>query len=437
MIDGDVSGSRTPRGIASSSVMDRATRPLVLSRLRQLRAGRIRVVDGGETLRFGDGGDNALLQATIEVHDSRFYREVLLGGSLGAADAYTQGWWSADDLTAVLRMFASDAEAAGRLERGLARLGGTMTRLVHAWRANTRRGSRRNIRAHYDLGNAFFSRFLDESLTYSCALFTRPDMSLEQAQREKLDHVCRKLGLVPGEHVLETGTGWGSFAMHAARAYGCRVTTTTVSPAQYELASARVRDAGLADRVDVRLEDYRDVDGLYDKLVSIEMIEAVGERFLETYLDRCSRLLRPAGAMLLQAIVISDRKYDAYRRSTDFIRTCVFPGGFLPSRGSLFSSIARATDLRVTDLEDLTPHYVTTLREWRRRFRDNAAAVRGMGCPETLLRLWDYYLCYSEAGFAERTVGDVQVLLAKPGWRGEAVRLGARADADREERARS
>lgn len=422
MADTIVPPARASRRLRGATAFDRMARRLVLARLARLRHGRIRVVDGCEDLVLGVEGGAAELEASVRVHDPRFYREVVLGGSLGAAEAFVQGWWSADNLTDLLRIFVIDAEAAGSVERGLARTGSCLARLAHRVRANTGRGSRVNIRAHYDLGNEFFEQFLDSSLTYSCAVFARPDMTLEEAQREKLDRACRKLDLSAGDHVLEIGTGWGSFAIHAASTYGCRVTTITVSPAQHELAASRVREAGLADRVRVLLSDYRDVRGQFDKLVSIEMIEAVGERFLDTYFRQCCRLLKCDGAMLLQAIVIADRHYDAYRRSADFIQTYVFPGGFLPSRGAIVSSVCRATDMRLIDWEDLTPHYVTTLREWRQRLRVHADTVRALGYPETLLRLWAFYFSYCEAGFAERHVGDAQVLLARPGWRGERVR---------------
>jgi cyclopropane-fatty-acyl-phospholipid synthase len=279
---------------------------------------------------------------------------------------------------------------------------------------NNRTGSRRNIAAHYDLGNEFFRLMLDETLMYSSAVFERPDMTLAEAQRARLDRICRKLALGPRDHVLEIGTGWGGFALHAATHYGCRVTTTTISREQYALAQERIAQAGLSDRVTVLLEDYRDLRGEYDKLVSIEMIEAVGHEYYETFFTRCSALLKPDGLMLLQAITIADQRYEAARKSVDFIQRYIFPGSCIPSVSVMAQAVARATDMRLMHLEDIGPHYATTLRHWRERLYANADALRQLDLPEEFLHMWEFYLCYCEGGFAERALGDVQLLLAKP-----------------------
>ena len=288
---------------------------------------------------------------------------------------------------------------------------------MHALRRNSRAGSRRNIAAHYDLGNDFFRLFLDETLMYSAATYEHPQQSLHDAQLARLDRICHRLELKPTDHLLEIGTGWGGLALHAARHFGCRVTTTTISREQWKLARERVCEAGLQDRIEVLCQDYRDLEGRYDKLVSIEMIEAIGHAYYDTYFARCSQLLKPEGAMLLQAITIPDQRYERARRSVDFIQRYIFPGSCIPSVAALTQSIARASDLRVFDLEDIGPHYATTLAHWRENFRANLSRVRALGYDDQFIRMWEYYLCYCEGGFAERALGDVLMLLVKPGNR--------------------
>jgi len=356
------------------------------------------------------------------VRDPRFYSAVVFGGSLGAAEAYIDGWWESGDLTAVIRLMARNRPAVGRLEAGLARLRSASARLEHALRPNTRRGSRRNIEAHYDLGNHLFARFLDETMTYSAAYFPTAGATLEEAQRAKLDRICRKLGLGPDDHVVELGTGWGSFAIHAARRYGCRVTTTTISPAQLEEARQRVEAAGLGERVTVLGRDYRELEGRFDKLVSIEMIEAVGHRWYDTFFRTCGRLLKPHGLMALQTITIADRNYEAARRGVDFIQRYIFPGGALPSVAALTASMARASELTPLHLEELGLHYAETLRRWRDRFEARWEEIAAGGYSERFRRLWRYYLSYCEGGFRERVIGNVQVILAGPAFRGDSVR---------------
>jgi cyclopropane-fatty-acyl-phospholipid synthase len=297
------------------------------------------------------------------------------------------------------------------MDGGWSRLAEPVRRLLHAAARNTRAGSRRNIAAHYDIGNDFFELFLDPTMMYSCAVFERADMSLEQAQVAKLDRLCLKLDLQPGDHLLEIGTGWGALALHAARHYGCRVTTTTISREQHALARRRIDEAGLAERITLRLDDYRDLDGRYDKLVSVEMIEAIGHQYFDTFFRRCSELLMPGGTMVLQAITIDDRQYESARDSVDFIKRHIFPGCCIPSVTALAQSMARASTLRIVDLEDIGPHYATTLAAWRRNLFANAERVRAGGYPEALLRMWHFYLSYCEGGFTERALGDVQLVL--------------------------
>jgi len=298
-----------------------------------------------------------------------------------------------------------------RMDTGWGRIMQPVYQWFHWLHKNTKVGSRANITAHYDLGNDFYQLFLDDTMTYSCGIFETDAATLEEASIAKYDRICRKLKLGPSDHVLEIGTGWGGFAIHAARHYGCRVTTTTISPSQYEWAESRVAEAGLDERITLLLADYRDLDGTYDKLVSIEMVEAVGHQFLETFFRCCSRHLKPDGMMVLQAITIADSVYDRHKRSVDFIKRYIFPGSCIPSLTAMCQAMAQSTDLRVVHLEDLAPHYARTLREWRRRFFDNLEQVREMGYSNTFVRMWEYYFCYCEGGFEERYLGDGQQLI--------------------------
>lgn len=400
----------------------RLLRPRLLERLERLQWGRLTLIEDGRELSFGARGADAP-DVRLRVRDPELWLDLALGGSVGAGEAYVAGRWDADDLPGLVRLLVRNRAVLEDLEGGLARLAAPLLKLAHRLRDNSREGSRRNIAGHYDLGNDFYRLFLDETLMYSCAIFEHEGQSLRDASLAKLERIARKLDLRPGDHLLEIGTGWGGMALFAAQRHGCRVTTTTISRAQHELAVERVRAAGLEDRVTVLLEDYRDLRGCYDKLVSIEMIEAVGERWLDTYFAACSRLLAPHGRMLLQAITMQEQLYDSMRRNVDFIQRHVFPGSHLVSVGAIADRVARVTDLRIAHLEDITEHYVTTLRHWRERFHARADEVRALGFGERFLRLWDYYLAYCEGGFAERSIGDVQVLLTKPLSR-EPVPLG-------------
>lgn len=413
---GEYRGGRAPAGW-----LHRVARRLVHARLAGISAGSLELREPEGETRFGPPPAASPLRARLTIHRLRFYSRAAFGGSLGAAEAYLRGEWSTDDLVGLLRILLRDLAVADRLDRGAARLAGWLARPAHWLRRNTRAGSARNIPAHYDLGNEFFALFLDPTMTYSCGLFEQPHSSLEEAQVAKLDRVCRKLRLGPGDRLVEIGTGWGSLAIHAARRYGCRVTTATISPAQRALALERVRAAGLADRVEVLLADYRELRGRYSKLVSVEMIEAVGYEFLPTYFGTLSRLLEPDGLACIQAILMPERRYAAYRRSVDFIQRYVFPGGHCPSLGAIAAALARSGDLAIVELEDLTLHYARTLACWRRQFWERIEEVRRLGYPEPFIRLWDFYLAYCEAGFAERYIADAQLLLAKPGCRYDPV----------------
>lgn len=388
-------------------------RDAVLKKLGTLTTGRLRIVDQGEVMSFGEA-DTDQPTVTVQVFHSAFYRALAFRGSIGAGESYMRGEWACDDLTELFRLIIRNRERLNGMDIGIGRLSAPLQRLAQAFRANTRTGSRKNIAEHYDLGNPFFELFLDPTMMYSSAIFESPGMSLDDASVHKLDVICRKLRLKPGDTVLEIGTGWGGFAVHAAKHYGCRVVTTTISEAQFTYARERVQQAGLGDRVDVLCKDYRDLEGHYDKLVSIEMIEAVGHQGQSEFFKRCASLLKPEGLMLLQAITMSDPYYAEAKRSVDFIQRYIFPGGALPSVGSIAAHVSELTDFRIFDLQDIGTHYATTLKHWRERFSRKIAQVTALGYPDTFIRMWEYYLCYCEGGFREQSISAVQVLLAKP-----------------------
>ena len=392
-------------GIAASAVR---------GRLAGLVQGVLTLHDGDRVERYGHLTDSCPIEIALHVLDPRFYSEIAFGGSIGAGEAFMQGYWRVDDLTGLMRILLQNRAVLDGMETGLARFAAPLQKALHWTARNTRGGSSRNIQAHYDLGNDFFQLFLDPTMMYSSAIFEQPERTLEEASIAKLDRICRKLELKPGDRVIEIGTGWGGFAMHAARHYGCHVTTTTISPSQHAMARQRIAAAELTAQIELLLTDYRDLTGQYDKLVSIEMIEAVGHHYYDTYFQKCSALLKPDGAMLLQAITIADHRYEAARNSVDFIQRYIFPGSCIPSVAAISASLARVTDLRLTHLEDIGPHYATTLRLWHDNFNAKLEQVRALGYPETFIRMWQFYLGYCEAGFIERVIGDAQLLLIKP-----------------------
>lgn len=395
--------------VGRPSKLDAWARDMIRRKLTRLDGATLSVRDPIGDWAIGDGPE-----ISVQVHATSFYRKVLLGGALGAAESYIEGEWDTTDLTGLLRAFARDEQLNDALEGGPAKAAAWLNTAWHRLRKNTHAGSRRNIHSHYDLGNDFFSLFLDPTMTYSAGIFDTDDSTLEQASIRKLDHICQKLRLCPSDHVLEIGTGWGSFSLHAATHYGCKVTTTTISEEQYKLAAERIAAAGLSGQIELLQTDYRDLTGQYDKLVSIEMIEAVGHDFLPGFFGKCASLLKDDGAMALQAITISDQRYDEYRKRADFIQRYIFPGSCIPSISAMLSAARTSTDLRLSHLEDIGPHYARTLALWREQFFENSSAVLELGYPPALLRLWDYYLCYCEAGFEERYLGDVQLVFEKP-----------------------
>jgi cyclopropane-fatty-acyl-phospholipid synthase len=394
----------------------------LLKRLARLQTGQLTLIDGQQQYVFGDTSA-AAIHATITVHDPRFYGEIAFGGSIGAGEAYMLGYWQADSLTDVVRLMVLNQAMMDTLEGGYQYLSKPLLKVFHWLNSNSEAGSQKNIASHYDLGNALFELFLDPTMMYSSAVFeagtgVEADTDdLQAASERKLKLICDKLQLSAADHVLEIGTGWGGFAIYAASHYGCHVTTTTISEQQFLLAKQRVAEAGLQDKIVLLKQDYRHLQGQYDKLVSIEMIEAVGHQYYDTYFKKVSQLLKADGVALIQAITITDQRYESAVRSVDFIQRYIFPGSNIPSSTALLASMTRASDLRLVDLQDIGLHYATTLRLWRENFFANIAAVRQLGYSETFIRMWDFYLSYCEGGFAECALGDAQLLLAKPGYR--------------------
>jgi cyclopropane-fatty-acyl-phospholipid synthase len=384
---------------------------MVLGRFKSLEQGALLIADGEELLAVGNPASES--PPLVTVCNPRIWRRLAAGGSLAAAEGYLQGDWKCDDLLAVLRVFARNASASRDINSGLPQLTAPWHWLTRLVRRNSRAGSRRNIAAHYDLSNEFFALMLDHTMSYSANLFTTPSSTLASAAEAKYEMICQKLQLTRSDHLLEIGCGWGGFAVYAASRYGCRVTATTISNAQLDFAKQRVDQLGLSRQVALLHDDYRDLNGCYDKLVSIEMVEAVGERYLDAYFRQCSQLLKPGGRMVLQAITMPDHCYNRYRRGVDFVQKYIFPGGFLPSVSAIAASLARTTDLQLFDFEDLSAHYATTLSCWRENFWRNIASVRQLGFDERFVRLWHYYLCFCEAGFRERSTNVGQWVLTK------------------------
>jgi cyclopropane-fatty-acyl-phospholipid synthase len=394
---------------------------LVHKQLEAISEGLIIIRENDTEYYFGNATDSFPLTVKIEVLDKSVWSAIAFGGSTGSGEAYMKGSWSCSDLTGLVRIFLHNRAVLDNLDVRSTRIKAPLNKILKFMSRNTRKGSRKNIRAHYDLGNDLFETFLDPTMMYSSAWYASQDTSLEEASVEKIDRICRKLELDSSDHLLEIGTGWGGFAIHAATHYGCRVTTTTISREQYHLAMQRIRKAGLEDRITLLFKDYRDLDGQYDKLVSIEMIEAIGHQYMPKYFAKCNELLRSNGMMLLQAITIPDQRYLSALREVDFIKKFIFPGGFLPSITEILKVVTLKTEMKMSHLEDIGPHYARTLSDWRDRFMGSLEKVKQLGYPESFIRMWEYYLCYCEGGFTERDIGTVQMLLVKPDNRSMAI----------------
>ncbi|WP_136255905.1 SAM-dependent methyltransferase [Onishia niordana] len=418
-----MSATRSATSAPQPEASDRLTRllkPRLLAQLSALEGGQIILIEGDRSHTLGRGGP---LSVTVVVKHPQAWRRLALGGTVGAAEAYMDGDWETDDLVGLTRLFAANLERVnGEVENGSARLGRWLLTAAYSLQRNTQRGAKRNISAHYDLGNELFATFLDtEHWMYSSAVFPHPEASLEEASTHKLDVMLDKLDVGPDNHLLEIGTGWGGLAIHAAKSRGCRVTTTTISDEQYAHTAKRIEEEGLSERITLLKQDYRDLEGRYDRLISVEMIEAVGHQYLNTYLATLDRLLTDDGLVMLQAITIRDQRFEAAKREMDFIKRYIFPGGFLPSHRAILDGITRHTSLNVLGLDEIGLHYARTLREWRHRFEASLDRVRKLGYDERFIRMWRYYLCYCEGGFLERSIGTCHLLMAKPGARRDAL----------------
>ena len=390
---------------------------LVFKLFNQLRHGELVIQDGDTTHRFGGGDVSIAPSATVVIHEQHAYSRILTGGTMGAAEAYIDGDWSTEQLTDVTRVFSANIpilEAMKHKQNWFIKAG---VKLAHAARKNSVSGSRENIAAHYDLGNEFFSLFLDPSLMYSSAVYPKGSDNLAEASQHKLKLICEDLELKPTDHLVEIGTGWGGMAIYAAENYGCNVTTTTISKEQLDYARAEVERRGLQDKVTLLFEDYRNLSGQFDKLVSIEMIEAVGHEYFDTYFGRVSSLLKPDGKAVIQAITINEQRYEDYRKSVDFIKRYIFPGGCLPSLNIISGALTRTTDMQIIDLRDIAIDYAKTLKHWHEAFMAELDAVKSLGFDEKFIRMWRFYLSYCEGGFRERIIGTYQITMAKPYYR--------------------
>lgn len=406
------------RKFAVSEVLNSICKKMLFKKLKDIPNGRIEFVergkDGSRTYVCGSENAPSELRARVFIHRRQAYARIALGGSIGTGESYVDSDWDCDNLTQLIRIFVANRDSLLALDGGVGAVLAPLQRLAHRLNGNTIRGAQSNIQAHYDLGNDFFRLFLDETWMYSCGIFASPTSTLFDASVEKVDRICKKLNLAPSDHVVEIGTGWGGFAIHAAKNYGCRVTTTTISKEQHAFAVARVAEEGLSDKIQVLLKDYRLLDGQYDKLVSIEMIEAVGLANLNTYFKKCSSLLKSSGQMLIQGITIRDQYYEYAKKNVDFIQLYVFPGSGIPSIRSINDAISKSTDLSIFHQEEIGPHYATTLRRWSERLEANQDRIVELGYPAELYRLWQYYFAYCEGGFAERAIGCAQILFTKP-----------------------
>lgn len=411
---------------SSKRWIDQFARKMLLSKLSEIKHGSIIVKDGSEELQFGDVNDEAFpVHAVITIHEQSFYSDLVFGGTVGSGEAYMARSWDCPQLADLVRIIVRNEHVLNSIDGGFGKLMMPLHKMFHFLHRNSLTGSRKNISAHYDLGNDMFELFLDPTMMYSSGIFIKGeeagDMTMEQASIAKLERICQKLQLTEDDHILEIGTGWGGFAIYAAKNYGCKVTTTTISQQQFEYASRKVEDAGLDERITLLCEDYRNLDGKYDKLVSIEMIEAVGHAYYKDYFSHCSKLLKDDGMMLLQSITIADQRFKAASKEVDFIQRYIFPGGSLPSVNVIAKNVSDHTDMRFYHLDDIGRHYATTLQRWREQFFDNIDRVRELGYSETFIRMWEFYLCYCEGGFREHSIGTVQLLMTKPQCRRDPV----------------
>ena len=403
----------------SRVVQPKMARELLLRLFRNITVGTLTLRDGDEVFTLGNDHRPEAPHADVDVHDDRTYWRILTGGTIASGEAYIAGEWSSRNLTEVTRLFSANMETMMAMKDKQSWIMQLGLKLAHFGRRNTEAGSKENIAAHYDLGNDFFELFLDPTMMYSSAAYPSPSATLDEAAVHKLDLICQSLELKPEDELIEIGTGWGGMAMYAAKQYGCKVTTTTISEEQYEYTLQAVKAEGLEDQITVLCQDYRKLEGSFDKLVSIEMIEAVGHEFYESYFRCVSKLLKPTGKAVIQAITIPDQRYDFARQSVDYIKRYIFPGGCLPSLRVISENLAKHTDLQITQLRDITLDYARTLEAWHDSFLGQTEKVKEMGFDDRFIRMWRFYLSYCEGGFRERIIGTFQITLAKPGYRPE------------------
>ena len=394
--------------------MNHLYKKIIHQRLSQIKDAHIIIKDGKSINKFGKPGN---LSAKINILDTVFYKTIILGGTIGASESFIRGEWSSPNLTNVIRVLARNTEAQDKLENLFTLLSQPFLKVMHKLNENSVRGSKKNISRHYDLSNDFFNLFLDKNMMYSSAIYKSRKTSLEDASANKLDVICKKLNLKKTDHVIEIGTGWGGFAIYAAKNYSCQVTTTTISIEQYKFAKQKIKEAGLGKKIKVLLKDYRLLKGQYDKLVSIEMIEAVGYQFYDEYFKIISQLLKNDGEALIQAITIKDQRYSKAIQSVDFIQKYIFPGSCIPSITAIQNSLTSSTDLVINDIRDIGHHYARTLADWRKRFLKNKQEIRKLGFDDKFLRMWLFYFAYCEGGFEEKVISDIHLHITKPGYR--------------------
>lgn len=394
--------------------LDGVAKKIVLGTLKKMTRGHLTIEDDGEIYSFGENAKTAEVVAHISVAHRSAYRQVMLNGTIGSGEAYMAGAWRSPDLVQVIRIFVMNMDIVAGMDSKWNLAFKIVGNILHKMNANSKNKARDNISAHYDLGNDFFKLFLDETMLYSSAIYPSQSASLYDASVYKMQHICKRLGLTASDHLLEIGTGWGGMAIYAAKSTGCKVTSVTISQEQYEHAKAWVEKEGLASQIDIQLKDYRDITGQFDKLLSIEMIEAVGYQYYSEYFKQCSKLLKPDGKMLIQAITIADQRYHDERDNVDFIQRYIFPGGCLPSNEIIAKHVRKDTDMQIVGLDDITAHYAKTLADWKTAFFNKIDDVKAQGFDDVFIRMWDFYLCYCEGGFKERVISTSQILLAKP-----------------------
>jgi cyclopropane-fatty-acyl-phospholipid synthase len=400
--------------IVSIPLVDQLAKSLLFSQLQKIKYGKLSIVDHHGVYHFGQSEE---IKVTLTVNKLSFYSRTLLGGSIGNAESYVDHDWDCNNLTDLVRLFVKNREVLQQIDGSMVNLLAPFQKIFHGFRSNTLEGSKKNIRSHYDMGNDFFKLFLDSSMMYSCAIFDSKNSTLEEASLKKIEMICEKLELKETDHLLEIGTGWGALAIHAATQYGCKVTTTTISKEQFDYTQSKIKSLDLENKISVLFKDYRELQGSYDKLISVEMIEAVGLNNLDTYFEVCSRLLKQNGLMVLQAITIRDQYYQQAKQSVDFIQRHIFPGSGIPSIHSMLNSVTKKTDMIMIFQQDYAEDYAHTLWHWSQRFTNNSENVLDLGYPSFLPRLWQYYFSYCEGGFRERVIGLSQMVFSKPHYK--------------------